>query len=223
MKADTMTRALTFSIAARVMMMARQRVAVLAFLIGSSSHSKLTMLHALKHAFVLLSKLWMVDCHPGIPHLLWTCLHFSRLMQILKTGKTLWKDNCAKNCVSVSFIALTFLRIIFHPAKILLICWENHFRGDVTNLYTVTVDRTTNCIICEPKPFNRKCVSHKFRKAGLWYELAVFIKMGNITWTNGPFPCRRWPNFKIFWKNSIHHCDNKRSKGHRGWRCDNVT
>ena len=75
--------------------------------------------------------------------------------------------------------------------------WENRFRGNSTKTCKCTVDGT-DCRIYEPNPFNRKWFSHKFKKAGLRYEVAVCIKTGDIVWINGPFPCGRWPDLKIF-------------------------
>lgn len=75
--------------------------------------------------------------------------------------------------------------------------WENRFRGNSTKTCKVTVDGT-DCRIFEPKPFNSKWYSHKFKKAGLRYEVAVCIKTGDIVWINGPFPCGQWPDLKIF-------------------------
>ena len=82
------------------------------------------------------------------------------------------------------------------------ICWENRFRGNSRKTCKVTVDGT-DCRIYEPKPFNKKWFSHKFWKAGLRYEVAVCIKTGDIVWTNGPFPCGRWPDIRIFRRNLI--------------------
>jgi hypothetical protein len=62
----------------------------------------------------------------------------------------------------------------------------------------------TDCRIQEPKPFSTKWFSHKFKKAGLRYEVAVCIKTGDIIWVNGPFPCGRWPDIKIFRRDLIH-------------------
>jgi hypothetical protein len=61
----------------------------------------------------------------------------------------------------------------------------------------VTVDGT-DCPINDPKPFDKMWYSHKFKKAGLRYELAVCIQTGWIVWVNGPYPCGSWPDIKIF-------------------------
>jgi hypothetical protein len=39
---------------------------------------------------------------------------------------------------------------------------------------------------------------HKFRSAGLRYEIDVNIKIGWICWIMGPFPCGDWNDFSIF-------------------------
>lgn len=40
--------------------------------------------------------------------------------------------------------------------------------------------------------------SHKFKHAGLRYEIAVCILTGDIVWVIGPFPCGAWPDISIF-------------------------
>jgi hypothetical protein len=61
----------------------------------------------------------------------------------------------------------------------------------------MTVDGT-DCPIVEPSPFDSKWFSHKFRGAGLRYEVGVCIQTGNIVWVNGPFPAGTWSDLKIF-------------------------
>ena len=50
-------------------------------------------------------------------------------------------------------------------------------------------------------PFNPKWCSHKFKGAGLRYEIAVNIQTGDIVWLNGPFPCGEFNDIKFFKKN----------------------
>ena len=69
--------------------------------------------------------------------------------------------------------------------------------GDTGEKCLVTVDGT-DFRIQEPKPFSTKWYSHKFRGPGIRYELVVCIKTGWIVAYNGPFPCGRWPDIKIF-------------------------
>jgi hypothetical protein len=63
---------------------------------------------------------------------------------------------------------------------------------------------TTDFLICEPsKPLRSpKWFSHKFKKAGLRYEIAVSLKGGHIVWINGPYECGTWPDIEIF-RNSL--------------------
>ena len=44
----------------------------------------------------------------------------------------------------------------------------------------------------------RAFYSHKFKKSGLRYEVAVCIKTGKIVWINGPFQCGCFPDITIF-------------------------
>lgn len=50
----------------------------------------------------------------------------------------------------------------------------------------------------EPHPFSGRWYSHKFRSAGVWYQVAVSIEAGEIAWINSPFPCGEWPDLRIF-------------------------
>lgn len=50
----------------------------------------------------------------------------------------------------------------------------------------------------EPFPFHRKWFSHKLKKAGVRYEVAVSIKTRNICWINGPFPSGSFLDLSIF-------------------------
>ena len=61
--------------------------------------------------------------------------------------------------------------------------------------------------------------SHKFAmKSGVRYELAVDILKANISWLNGPFPCGRWPDIKIFRQALIHQLDpNERVEADNGY------
>lgn len=51
--------------------------------------------------------------------------------------------------------------------------------------------------ICEPKPFNKKWFSHKFRASGLRYNIALCIRTGKIVWIHGGYPCGDWPDLKL--------------------------
>ena len=54
----------------------------------------------------------------------------------------------------------------------------------------------------EPFPFcygvNSKWFTHKFKSAGFRYEVGTNIKIGNICWFNGPFPCVMMNDLRIF-------------------------
>ena len=67
-----------------------------------------------------------------------------------------------------------------------------------------------------------KWYSHKFKHAGVQYEVAVCIQTGDIVWIHGPFPCGRWPDIKIFRSRLIHKLASKEKveadRGYRGER-----
>lgn len=81
--------------------------------------------------------------------------------------------------------------------KSIQIKWENRFAGQTGFRNKVTVDGT-DFRIREPSKFNRKWFSHKFRSAGLRYEVAVCIKTGFIVWIHGPLPCGSHPDITVF-------------------------
>jgi hypothetical protein len=74
---------------------------------------------------------------------------------------------------------------------------ENRFRNDRGKTCKMTVDGV-DFPIEEPIPFDSDWCSHKFKKAGLRYEMAVCIQTGDIVWVKGPFKCGKWPDVKIF-------------------------
>jgi len=73
---------------------------------------------------------------------------------------------------------------------------DNCFEIDNGSFCKLTVD-DTDCPIQEPSPFSPKWYSHKFKSAGLRYEVAVSLQKGDICWVNGPFPCGSHPDIKI--------------------------
>jgi hypothetical protein len=79
--------------------------------------------------------------------------------------------------------------------------WNNRFVGDIHNVALTTVDGT-DFKINEPWPFttenNKKWYSHKFKHAGVRYEVAISILTGYIVWIHGPFPCGLMPDIRIF-------------------------
>jgi hypothetical protein len=77
---------------------------------------------------------------------------------------------------------------------------ENRFRNDRGRRCKMTVDGT-DVQIWEPRPFSKTWYSHKFKGAGLRYEIAVCIQTGDIVWVNGPFKCGKWADLSIFRNN----------------------
>ena len=79
--------------------------------------------------------------------------------------------------------------------------WKSRFIGDNQNICLATVDGT-DFKINEPWPFttevNKKWYSHKFKHAGVRYEVAISILTGYIVWIHGPFPCGLMPDIRIF-------------------------
>lgn len=76
------------------------------------------------------------------------------------------------------------------------VVWENRYMQSNGSTSLITVDGT-DCPIAEPSPFDPKWYSHKFKCAGLRYEVGVCIQTGWIVWVNGPYECGRFPDLKI--------------------------
>jgi len=80
----------------------------------------------------------------------------------------------------------------------------------------------TDCRVKRPKPDEfRKYYSHKFKGAGLRYEVALCIQTGDIVWVNGPFPCGHHPDINIFLQDLATLLDDgervEADDGYRGW------
>ena len=121
----------------------------------------------------------------------------------------------------VTSIVPYLLIVTVFPSQI---CWENRLRmapAGQLNCF-VTVDGT-DCQICEPKPFDTKWFSHKFKAAGLRWEVAVAIYSGDIVWINGPYPCGRWPDINIFRAGlkQLLEVSNEKAEADAGYRGDN--
>lgn len=80
---------------------------------------------------------------------------------------------------------------------------------------------TTDVPIEEPKPFSKKWFSHKFKGAGLRYEIAVSLQKGHIVWVHGPFPCGSYPDISIFRQSLKHYLGkNERVEADDGYHGD---
>ena len=94
------------------------------------------------------------------------------------------------------------------------------FQGDTGQAALMTVDGT-DFPIYEPSQFNPAWFTKKFNGPGVRYEVAVAINSGDICFINGPFPCGRFPDIKIFrlgLKMRLHKTE--RVWGDRGYRGD---
>lgn len=125
-------------------------------------------------------------------HLLWA-------LSLLKTyDSTVVLASCAGGVDEKTFDvwAWRFIEAIA-GLKVHVIKWEKRLKGDVGNQCLVSVDGTDFCIP-EQTPFSKEWYSHKFNGPGLWYEVAVSIKGGDIVWVNGPFKPGKWNDISIF-------------------------
>ena len=93
-------------------------------------------------------------------------------------------------------LLLSIYCFLITTAVILQIVWENRFKKDKGNDCLVTVDGTDFRIAEHGRPF----FSHKYKKSGLRYEVALCILTGDVVWINGPYECGMWPDISIFLK-----------------------
>lgn len=77
----------------------------------------------------------------------------------------------------------------------------------------------TDCKIYEPNPFDPKWFSHKFKHAGLRYEIGLSLRKGYIVWAFGGFPCGAWPDLKLARESFIDFLEpNERSVADSGYK-----
>ena len=81
------------------------------------------------------------------------------------------------------------------------IIWDNKMKKDIGNGCLVSVDGTDFHI----PQHGWKFYSHKFKKSGLRYEVALCIMTGDIVWINGPYEPGIWPDIKIFRDSLMSH------------------
>jgi len=147
-----------------------------------------------------------------------------------------WSSKCAKD---IAFLYPFFVSIelekkfrLFHSPFVLFFSFlsfpqiklSNRYKGDKGNDCLLSVD-TTDCRIQEPHPFEKgyseRWSSHKFgKKAGLRYELALSIASGHICWSNGPYPCGTYNDWKIFNECGLRSRldENERVEADKGYR-----
>lgn len=75
----------------------------------------------------------------------------------------------------------------------------------------------TDFRIREPQPFDRKWYSHKFKTAGIRYEIGISIVEGWIVWASGGLPCGEWSDLKIAKDLYIHFAKNEVTLADRGY------
>jgi len=97
-------------------------------------------------------------------------------------------------CVRGSFssILMTDIALCVH----LQIDFSHRFLLDNGSYCLITLDGT-DFRIQEPTPFDPKWYSHKFKAAGVRYEVGICIQTGQIVWVNGPYPCGEWSDLRI--------------------------
>lgn len=76
----------------------------------------------------------------------------------------------------------------------------------------------TDFEIQEPQPFSKKWFSHKFKGAGVRYEIGLSIGNADIVWASGGFPCGDWSDLKIAKNLYLHHARNEVTLADKGYR-----
>ena len=124
-------------------------------------------------------------------HLLWALM----FLKLYGTEATLCgKAKCdEKTFRKWSWKFVQAIALLLHR----VVVFDRRFLGANGHRHTMSIDGT-DCRINEPTPFDRKWYSHKFRSAGVRYEIGVALRRSEIVWVNGPFPCGRNPDLVIF-------------------------
>ncbi|CAB9503514.1 expressed unknown protein [Seminavis robusta] len=86
-----------------------------------------------------------------------------------------------------------------------VIVWENRKKNDRGADCLTSAD----CVDCRVPNYGPDFSSHKFaKKGGLRYEVALCIQTGHVVWINGPFPCGKYNDIKIFRRALISHLED---------------
>jgi DDE superfamily endonuclease len=120
------------------------------------------------------------------------------------------KYKCSTNVILVQLIHsgiyvhpfLSLVLILYHIWQ--QVDFDNRYMSDNGSTCKITVDGT-DCPIREPTNFSGRWYSHKFKGAGLRYEVGVCIQTGWIVWKNGPYPCGSWPDLRIARDKLVHY------------------
>lgn len=85
-----------------------------------------------------------------------------------------------------------FVKLIFSQIK-----WEDRKVGGVFGQTCFTSLDGVDFRINEPSPFNTSYFSHKFKAAGLRYEIGLCLRTGEIVWAHGGYPCGAYPDLRL--------------------------
>uniref|UniRef100_A0A336L3F9 CSON015158 protein n=1 Tax=Culicoides sonorensis TaxID=179676 RepID=A0A336L3F9_CULSO len=122
-------------------------------------------------------------------HLLWTLL-------FLKCYNSTDVNRAIVKCDAKTFRTKVW-SVIDVLAFIKVILWENRKINAVAGQTCFTSIDGVDFKIAEPSPFDPSFYSHKFKSAGLRYEIGLCLRTGEIVWAHGGFPCGRFPDLKI--------------------------
>jgi len=98
--------------------------------------------------------------------------------------------------------------ILFVVVFLLLkqIIWENRYANDIGNDCLVSVDGTDFPLAWGSN--DTRLYSHKFRRPGLRYEIALCLLTGDIVWSSGPHLPGLYNDLQIFRQELIHLLDD---------------
>lgn len=108
-------------------------------------------------------------------------------------------------------------RGIFHYLKLhSKVKCENRLKNSNGNMH-VTLDGT-GCRIREPMPFSKKWYSHKFKSAGVRYEIGISIVEAEVVWASGGVPCGERPDIKLAKELYLHFAKNGVTLADKGYK-----
>ena len=96
------------------------------------------------------------------------------------------------------------MRHKFKELSAFQILWDDRFDGAVNDQTCFVSLDGVDFKILEPAPFNKGWYSHKFKSAGLRYEVGLNIRTGNMVWTFGGYPCGLFPDLKLAREAYVH-------------------
>ncbi|ORY37759.1 hypothetical protein BCR33DRAFT_833178 [Rhizoclosmatium globosum] len=146
--------------------------------------------------------LWILVAHDVLKAKL-TKVHFLWCLNWLKEYNTDW-SSASRFKTSPSNWRNKIWQMVRVFNKMDVIDWESRF-DNWRNLRPSCYVDGTDCPINEVQPFDPSLFSHKFKHAGLCYQVAVAIATSKIVFVAGGVPCGQWSDLKMAQHSIVPH------------------